>query len=90
MLQGSHTTQLLSGTSSTISQLMPSNRSTGLQSIPGQTQISGTAGLQQSSGICQLSPGSLSTVTSMLGQLISTGSTHQEKQSELSVISKQL
>ena len=88
-LQGSHTTQLLSGTSSTISQLMPSNRSTGLQSIPGQTQISGTAGLQQSSGICQLSPGSLSTVTSMLGQLISTGSTHQEKQSELSVISKQ-
>lgn len=88
-LQGSHTTQLLSGTSSTISQLMPSKRSTGLQSSPGQTHISGTAGLQQSSGICQLSPGSLSTVTSMLGQLISTGSTHQEKQSELSVISKQ-
>lgn len=88
-LQGSQSTQLLPGTSSTISQLMPSNRSTGLQSIPGQTPISGAAGLQQRSGICQLSPGSLSTVTSMLGQLISTGSTNQEKQSELSVISKQ-
>ncbi|CAC5372428.1 unnamed protein product [Mytilus coruscus] len=99
-LQGPITTNLqstvanISGTSSSVPSMsnfsLPfGNVLPGFPSVPNGITLTNATGIQPTPSITQLSPSSLSVITSLIGQLVNSESTQHGKDTELSVTNKQ-
>ncbi|XP_076077893.1 uncharacterized protein LOC143048227 isoform X2 [Mytilus galloprovincialis] len=99
-LQGPHATNLqptvahMSGTNTSVPSMnnfsLPfGNVLPGLPSVQNGLTLSSATGIQTTPNITQLSPSSLSVITSLIGQLVNSESTQHGKDTELSVTNKQ-